>query len=55
MTLRADLVEAFPPAAGDRDGGDLDVTAATNFVASKAPGAATFIIQTVERSVRCNP
>ena len=48
--LRAALVEEFPPAAGG-----LDVTAATNFIASKAPGAATFIIQTVERSVRCNP
>jgi hypothetical protein len=33
----------------------MDVTAAINFIAGKAPGAATFIIQTVERSVRCNP
>jgi hypothetical protein len=53
--LRAALVKEFPPAADDRDDADLHVTAATNFVASKAPGAATFIIQTVERSVRCNP
>jgi hypothetical protein len=52
--LRAALVEEFPTAAGGRDA-SLDVTAATNFIASKAPGAATFIIQTVERSVRCNP
>jgi hypothetical protein len=53
--LRAALVEEFPPAAGGHDGAGLDVTAASNFIASKAPGAATFIIQTVERSVRCNP
>jgi hypothetical protein len=53
--LRAALVEEFPPAAGAHAKGDLDVTAAANFIASKAPGAATFIIQTVERSVRCNP
>jgi hypothetical protein len=53
--LRAALVEEFPSAAGSGEGGGLDVTAATNFIASKAPGAATFIIQTVERSARCNP
>jgi hypothetical protein len=53
--LRAALIEEFPPAAGDRNDGNLDVTAATNFIAGKAPGAATFIIQTVERSERCNP
>jgi len=53
--LRAELIKAFPPAAGSDDGPALDVTAATNFIAGKAPGAAKFIIQTVERSVPCNP
>ena len=53
--LRAALIEQFPPAAGSPDGGEIDVTAAINFIAGKAPGAATFIIKTVERSVRCNP
>jgi hypothetical protein len=53
--LRAALVDEFPPAGSAHAKGDLDVTAAANFIAGKAPGAATFIIQTVERSVRCNP
>jgi hypothetical protein len=53
--LRAALVERFPPAAGGGEDGEMDVTAAINFIAGKAPGAATFIIKTVERSVRCNP
>ena len=52
--LRAELIKAFPPAGGDA-GAALDVTAATNFIAGKAPGAAKFIIQTVERSVPCTP
>jgi hypothetical protein len=52
--LRAELIKAFPPAA-DGDGPLLDVTAATNFIAGKAPGAAKFIIRTVERSVPCTP
>ena len=49
--LRATLLERFPGAAGSD--GALDVTAAVNFVAGTAPGAAKFIIQTVERSDRC--
>jgi hypothetical protein len=50
------LIEQFPSAAGaGPDGAETDVTAAINFLAGKAPGAATFIIQTVERSVRCDP
>jgi hypothetical protein len=53
--LRAALVEQFPPAAGGGEDGEMDVTAAIDFIAGKAPGAATFIIKTVERSVRCNP
>ena len=57
--LRAALLEQFPSAAGasaDRgEGAEMDVTAAINFIAGKAPGAATFVIQTVERSERCNP
>ena len=54
--LRAALIEQFPSAAGaSPDGAETDVTAAINFIAGKAPGAATFIIQTVERSVRCDP
>jgi hypothetical protein len=53
--LREALIAAFPSAAGTSDDAALDVTAAVNFLAGKAPGAATFIIQTVERSVRCNP
>jgi hypothetical protein len=52
--LRAALVEKFPPAAGG-DGAEMDVTAAINFIAGEAPGAATFIIKTVERSDRCIP
>jgi len=56
--LRAELVEQFPSAAGsgaNGNGAEMDVTAAINFLAGKAPGAATFVIQTVERSMRCNP
>ena len=54
--LRAALIEKFPPAAEDQaDGPGLDVTAAVNFVAGHAAGSATFMIQTVERSPRCNP
>jgi hypothetical protein len=54
--LRAALIEQFPATAGaSPDGAEMDVTAAINFIAGKAPGAATFIIQTVERSVQCNP
>jgi hypothetical protein len=53
--LRAELIKEFPPAAGSDAGAVLDVTAATNFIAGKAPGAAKFIIQTVERSVPCTP
>jgi hypothetical protein len=49
--LRAELIKEFPLAAG----APMDVTAATNFIAAKAPGAAKFIIQTVERAVPCNP
>jgi hypothetical protein len=54
--LRAALIEKFPQAADDRtDGAGVDVNAAVNFVTDHAPGAATFMIQTVERSPRCNP
>jgi hypothetical protein len=53
--LRAELIKQFPPAAGSDAGATLDVTAASNFIAGKAPGAAKFIIQTVERSVPCTP
>lgn len=53
--LRVKLLERFPGADGTIDGPGLDVTAATNFVASQAPGAAKFILQTVEKSVRCSP
>ncbi len=50
--LRDALVDRFPAAASADDRG-LDVTAAVNFIAGRAPGAARFIIQTVEKSVRC--
>jgi hypothetical protein len=53
--LRDRLIEAFPQAAGSSDGAGLDVTAAVNFLAGQAPGSAKFVIQTVERSARCNP
>lgn len=53
--LRHRLIEAFPHAAGSPDGAGLDVTAAANFLAGEAPGSAKFVIQTVERSARCNP
>ncbi len=53
--LRAELIKEFPSAAGTDQGAALDVTAATNFIAAQAPGAAKFVIQTVERSVPCNP
>lgn len=52
--LRDELIEAFPQAAGGRDGDSLDVTAAGNFLSRQAPGSAKFVIQTVERSSRCN-
>jgi hypothetical protein len=50
--LRADLLERFPAAAGGAEA-PLDVTAAANFVASRAPGAARFIVQTVEDVSAC--
>jgi hypothetical protein len=54
--LREEILERFPNAAGSAaDGAGLDVTAAVNFVAAQAPGAAKFIVQTTERSVRCSP
>jgi hypothetical protein len=52
--LQAALVERYPETASD-DGAPLDVTAAVNFVAGHAPGAAKFILQTVERTDRCTP
>lgn len=52
--LRAELIAQFPQAASDGGDAALDVTAAVNFIASKAPGSAKFIIQTVERSVQCD-
>jgi hypothetical protein len=52
--LRAELLEKFPAADGGGEPTGLDVTAAVNFIAAKAPGAATFILQTVEGSVLCN-
>jgi hypothetical protein len=54
--LRAALVAQFPNAAGSNQNDvGLDITAAANFVAKQAPGAATFVIQTVERTARCTP
>jgi hypothetical protein len=54
--LRKEILERFPNAAGSAvDGAGLDVTAAVNFVAAQAPGAAKFIVQTTEGSVRCSP
>jgi hypothetical protein len=52
--LREAILEKFPPASGDDGEAGLDVSAAANFVASQAPGAATFIMRTVEGSLRCN-
>ncbi len=52
--LRDQLLAEFPGAAGDSDGAGVDVTAAVNFIASRAPGAAKFVLQTVERTARCN-
>jgi hypothetical protein len=52
--LRAELLEKFPAANGGGEPTGLDVTAAVNFIASQAPGAATFVLQTVEGSVSCN-
>jgi hypothetical protein len=53
--LRARLIKAFPGAAGGPEGPGVDVTAAVNFLAARAPGSARFLIQTVEGSTRCNP
>ena len=52
--LREAILEKFPQASDDDGEAGLDVSAAVNFVASQAPGAATFIMRTVEGSVRCN-
>ena len=53
--LRARLIEAFPGAAGSPEGPGVDVTAAVNFLAAQAPGSASFVVQTVEGSARCDP
>ncbi|MGI9452719.1 MAG: hypothetical protein ACR2QH_19075, partial [Geminicoccaceae bacterium] len=54
--LRSDLIERFPKAKGtglDEEG--LDVTAAANYLAAKAMGAAKFNVQTLERTSQCEP
>jgi hypothetical protein len=54
--LRSDLVEKFPKALGSEPGTEgLDVTAAANYLAAKAMGAAKFTVQTMEGISRCEP
>lgn len=55
-TLRSDLIERFPRARGSEPGEEgLDVTAAANFLAAEAMGAARFNVQTLERTSQCEP
>jgi hypothetical protein len=55
-TLRSDLIERFPLARGSEPGQQgLDVTAAANYLAAKAMGAAKFNVQTLERTSQCEP
>lgn len=51
--LRTALLERFPGADGTAGDPGLDVSAAANWMAAQAPGAATFILQTVEASESC--
>ena len=54
--LRSDLIERFPQAGGSQPGQEgLDVTAAANYLASRAMGAAKFNLQTLERTSECEP
>ncbi len=54
--IRSDLIERFPKARGTQPGEEgLDVTAAANYLAAKATGAAKFNIQTLERMSQCQP
>ncbi len=54
--LRSDLIERFPKARGTEPGQEgLDVTAAANYLAAKATGAAKFNIETLERNSQCEP
>jgi hypothetical protein len=50
--LHADLVARFPAAGGDGDAA-LDLTAAMNYLAAKAPGSATFVVETVAEEDPC--
>jgi len=53
-TLRSDLIERFPKAQGTKPSEEgLDVTAAANYLAAKAMGAAKFNVQTLERTSPC--
>lgn len=55
-TLRSDLIERFPKARGSAPGDEgLDVTAAANYLAAKAMGAAKFNVRTLERTSPCEP
>jgi len=54
--LRSDLIERFPKAKGSPVGEKgLDITAAANYLASKAMGATKFNVQTLERTSQCEP
>ncbi|MGI9435400.1 MAG: hypothetical protein ACR2Q4_11320 [Geminicoccaceae bacterium] len=54
--LRSELVDKFPKALGSAPGTEgLDVTAAANYLAAKAMGAAKFTIQTTEGTSLCEP
>ena len=50
--IRDALVEEFPSTNAD---GDLDLTAAANFLSSLAPGSVRFDVRTVEGEDRCDP
>ena len=50
--IRHALVEQFPVAPAE---GDLDLTAAANFLSSLAPGSVRFNVRTVEGEDRCDP
>ena len=55
-SLRSELIERFPKAQGTKPGDEgLDVTAAANYLAAKAMGAAKFNVQTLERISQCEP
>lgn len=54
--LRSELIERFPKAKGTApEQKGLDITAAANYLASRAMGATKFNVQTLERTSQCEP